>query len=482
MDELLKILKTLLPGHNDKVYKGIVAMLGVEGKFVATGDEGNENSVTIQQIAKSLLDLGYKVQLPGLETDRHTTKNTPFAYEQEPVTPARSENEEEDKKNPAMKAMGAFYASRFGDRKEAMKSVLSDLIGTDYQQTIYEQNVAFAKYIRGGERAVDSKEMKLLNRQFFPEDAVTKAILDEGFDVATIKATQVEAQGELGGIAVPPNRQSDITARLPGLTAVRGGGATVITLVNSNSTEIPQWRGDNQRYIGMLRGQWGGETAQPTEQNFKLDMVPVVANIYTYKVPLSQSLVEDAANLVTMLMNDIAVTRAIDEDQAFLVGDGIGKPHGILPGGANVNGLKEVNSGAASALTVAGIKALKRGVASQYRRNCVWVANSDTFGVIEKFTAGAGTSNWAFPDLSEEDRLLGRALYESEAMPEIAANAYPLLFGWMMGYDIVERLGMTIQRFQDSNTGPNKVEYHVRARVGGRLERPWMFAVQKVAA
>jgi len=69
----------------------------------------------------------------------------------------------------------------------------------------------------------------------------------------------------------------------------------------------------------------------------------------------------------------------------------------------------------------------------------------------------------------------------SEAMPDAATNVYPLLFGWMMGYDIVERLGMTIQRFQDSNTGPNVVEYHLRKRVGGRVERPWMFAVQKCA-
>jgi HK97 family phage major capsid protein len=90
-------------------------------------------------------------------------------------------------------------------------------------------------------------------------------------------------------------------------------------------------------------------------------------------------------------------------------------------------------------------------------------------------------ANWAFPDLSEEDMLLGRTIYESEAMPEIAADAFPIIFGWMLGYDIVERLGMTIQRFQDSNTGPNKVEYHVRCRIGGKLERPWMFALQKVA-
>jgi HK97 family phage major capsid protein len=52
----------------------------------------------------------------------------------------------------------------------------------------------------------------------------------------------------------------------------------------------------------------------------------------------------------------------------------------------------------------------------------------------------------------------------------------------MAGYTIVERAGLTIARYQDSNTGINKVEFHVRRRVGGRVERPWMFSVQEVAA
>lgn len=481
MEQILQALKALLPNLSEKQLKGIVPMLGLaNAELVTDANEEGENKVTIKSIAMSLMDLGYKPALPGLETTANTTKSTTPPYNSQPITPMNNEDDEPEQ-TPTQKASHAFYQSRFGDRKEAQKSIMQDLIGVNYQQTIYEQNVAFAKYLRVGDRRMSNKEFDLLNRQFFPEDSVMKAILDEGFDVRTIKATQVEAQGELGGIAVPPNRQTDITTRLPGLTAVRGGGANVITLINSNSIEIPQWRGTDNRYIGMIRGQWGNETKNPDEQNFKLDMVTVVADIYTYKVPMSQSLVEDASNLVTMLMNDIAVTLALDEDSAFLTGDGVGKPYGILPNGANEHSLREVVTGDADELTVIGIKALKRGVPSQYRNNCVFIGQSDTFGIIESMTAGAGNSNWAFPDLSENEKLLNRNIYESEEMPEVAANAFPLLFGWMMGYDIVERLGMTIQRFQDSATGPNKLEFHVRKRVGGRLERPWMFALQKVA-
>jgi hypothetical protein len=46
----------------------------------------------------------------------------------------------------------------------------------------------------------------------------------------------------------------------------------------------------------------------------------------------------------------------------------------------------------------------------------------------------------------------------------------------------VERLGLSVVRFQDSNTGINKVEYHIRRRIGGKVVEPWKFAVQKVSA
>lgn len=486
MDEILKALASLLPNLSKKQYAQIVKMLGIEDAVLITSvDDVKEDetmkSVTVAEIAKQLQGIGYTVNLPGMSAEA-TRKSVSPPYEPDPIV--EGEQPEDDDAKKSRKALDFASVMRFGDHPE-MKSLLDDVLEGDYRQIVHEQNIAFTKFLRGGVDVLDSKQRQLARRQIFPLKSIYDAIVNDGLDVRTIKATQVEAQGELGGIAVPPNRQSEIDTRLPGLTAVRGGGANVVTLVNSNAVEIPQWRGNSNRWIGLIRGEWGNETADPSAKNFKLDMVPVMANIYTFKVPFSQSLVEDAANLVTMLMNDIAVTMAIDEDDAFMLGDGVGKPHGILPGGVNGNSLTEVNSGAAAAMTANGLKALKRGVASQYRANAVFVANSDTYSDIEALrddSGGVGTGQYLFPDLSDTDTLLGRKIYEHGGMPDVGAGLFAMLFGWMYGYTIVERLGMTIQRFQDSATGINKVEYHVRRRLGGKIERPWMFAVQKVAA
>ncbi|MBE2198470.1 MAG: phage major capsid protein [Anaerolinea sp.] len=384
-------------------------------------------------------------------------------------------------KESEKKRFNALYALKFSGKgdEEVKGVVLDELAAGNYRQLVWEQNRAFAKYLRYGGEELDRQEKKLLRTQIFAPVHVMGMIKD--LEIAEIKDVMVEAQGTLGGYAVPPNVQEAIIMRLPGLTAVRGNGATVITLTRGNSVEAPLYSGGNDRYRGNLRGQWGGETQDPDEQNAKLQQVSLVADIYTYKIPMSQSLVEDAANLVDLVQTDITDTLSMDEDTAFLIGDGAGKPLGFLPGGLNAMGLKEVNSGAAAAMTTSGVKKLKRGIASQYRGRGAYVGNSDTYGDIELLTVSGTGSNYAFPDLADSGLLLRRPAAESGAMPDVAANSFPLLYADMGAYWIVEKPGMTIVRFQDSKTGINKVEFHVRKRVGGRLVELWRAAVQKVA-
>ena len=431
-------------------------------------------SIPLSKLVSELKSLGYSVQLPGMKAAPAGKAVTRPAYDFKPV----NQKPEED---AATKSINAAYVTRFGQEDASKQQILTELVGSDYRQKLYEQETAFAKYLRGGERALEGGEYRALKSMYFPSDKVI-GLVKEGHAVSAIKATQVEAIGELGGFAVPPQRQSEIDRRAQGLTVVRQGGARVVQLASGNSIDIPVYYSSDttHRYIGEIRGQWGTETQTPAEQNFKLVMETIMAFVYTYKVPFSTSLVEDAANLVSMVMEDIAITKAIDEDDCFLVGDGVGKPLGWLPQGANVHGLTEVKSGDANLLTTAGIKKLKRGVPSQYRRDAVWVANSDSYGAIEAFVSTTG--ELLFPDLSESEQLLNRKTFESEAMPDVAANTFPVLFGNMGGYTIVERLGMSIERMHDSYTGINKVEYHVRARIGGRPEKTYEAAVQKVSA
>jgi len=71
----------------------------------------------------------------------------------------------------------------------------------------------------------------------------------------------------------------------------------------------------------------------------------------------------------------------------------------------------------------------------------------------------------------------------SQALPTVAANAYPFIFGDMRGYLIADRVGMTVQRVEDTDTvGKNKVAIFARRRLGGQVIMPWMFRALKVSA
>jgi len=480
--DILEAIKNLVPDLSDEQMQQIAAILGLTGMSVETvtdetppvSDELIEGkSITLSALASKLKAAGYQIAMPGLRPTKAVSRPA-FQPNPDPIQAVKKD----DVQDAATKSLNAVYMKKFGAGDDAQAQILSDVIGKDYRQVLYEQDLAYQKYIRFGERRLDGREAALLQRQIYP----LKAILDLSGNISlgSIKATMVEASGELGGFAVPPQRQDNIISRLPGRTAVRGAGATVITLNSSNSTELLVWEGGTDQFTGNIRGEWGAETQAPNEKNGKFALLPVQAHLYTYKVGMSRSFLEDAVNAINKVEADISDVLSIDEDNAFLNADGAGKPLGILPGSVNGLGLTEVKSGAAAAVTAGGVKALKRGIASQYRSQGVWVANSNTFGLIEALQSTDG--KFIFDDLSETEKLLQKQVYESEAMPDVAASAMAVLFGDMSGYSIVERLGLAIERYNDSNTGINKVEFHVRRRVGGRVTESYKFAVMKISA
>lgn len=377
----------------------------------------------------------------------------------------------------------SVYVGKFGSIDDAMKSVMRDLTGGDeFMQFNFDQTRAFAKYLRFGDRRLSAEEARLLDTQVFAPSHV-KMFLEQGFEVREIKDTQVSVQGSLGGYAAPPMMQENIAARLPGLTAFRGNGATVITLLNSDVISVTTYTGGDDRYRGNIRGAWTGEKGDPAEKNYTTGEEDIRAYNYLYKIRMTESQLRNAANLIQLVERDIVDTLAIDEDTAFAVGDGVKKPLGILPGGtysADVP-VAQVPGGNASALTTSGIKKLKRGVPSQYREQGVFIANSDTYGDIENLTVSGTGSDFAFDSLSDNGTLLRRPAAENGSMPDVAGNAYPILFGAPRGYYIVERPGLTVQRMQDTQTSLNKSELHVMKQIGGRLVETWLFAALKVA-
>lgn len=390
----------------------------------------------------------------------------------------------EKKENDAIKAV---YQTRYGEPDAAIKSILLDLHGSDYEQKRWGSWQNFVKYLRTGAGA---------NREHLwtPEDV--KDAIKAGQDVYAMKTTMVEAQDTLGGYAVPADFRADVISRMQGLTVVRQNGARIIS-TSSDRLELPSMTGGGSQYRDAVRVNWVAETpanAAASAENLTLGLETIAVHTCMANTDLSRNLVEDAAfNLVEWLAGSFASAMAIDEDNQFLVGDGAGKPSGILrDSGIGALGTgQQVASGNASALTADGLIALVWKLDAQYRQRAVLIAEKATWEAVAKLKDGDGQYLWrqnygdnvSVGGGGTINRLLGYPVLEQEGLPTIASDAFPIIFGDLSGYVIADRTGLSVERYLDSsNSVTNTIRYVMRRRLGGKVTELWKFAAQKVSA
>lgn len=295
-----------------------------------------------------------------------------------------------------------------------------------------------------------------------------------------------EAIDNAGGFLVPPDIQATLIRKVAANATIRQNARVITT-----SRDIVTWprlvyTGDD-KYTSSVRLSWVGETpavtdhrvTPPTLGMYNIDVATAMASL-----PISMNLIEDAAFDVYGIASDaMAEAFALGEDDAFVNGDGVARPKGIL---ASVGDIGYVASGNASALTGDGVIDLMSALPAQYERDAKWYASKATFGVIRKLKDS--TNNYLWPVVGTvgnlgavQQELLGFPIVKNDFMPAVAANAYPLIFGDLKGYLIVDRVGLSIQRIDQTYAEQNMIVLLGRKRVGGMVVEPWRIKVQKVA-
>lgn len=393
-------------------------------------------------------------------------------------------------------AVKAAYVKKYGDIDAGAAQIFKELYGTDNYPMLLTMKMAdLNRYCKTGIADPKLSRMVLLS-----PDQVYAAVLG-GVNVAgdnySIKATLVEAQDTLLGYMVPETLNMDMIQRLPGLTVVRSlarkfdtGGDQLSFLVR---------RGGAKRYIGQMRSKQTSESPSAgtydTNPIFGKISIPVHVNLS--KVPVSKSGLEDSKLDVMnqLLMPEFSTEAALKEDEQFLVGSGAGEPQGILNGTAangapwNADVVTRASGAAAAILFDALVKA-PWDIAGQYRNkrnpSTAWAFTSATGAIISALQDNTGAYLWTEAHganaQGNPDTLRGWQYKESEALPEIAANTYPIIFGDFSAYRIVDRVGMSIQRYDDSATADtDSVVFFCRRRYGGQLAEGYKLVVIKVA-
>lgn len=224
---------------------------------------------------------------------------------------------------------------------------------------------------------------------------------------------------------------------------------------------------------GDLGVGWATETdPTPDTSTGTLQKISIPVHELAAMPKVSQRLLEDVAfDVEDWLARRIGERFARAEAEAFIVGNGTGKPKGFLGSGKIANAswtwgnLGFIASGDAATITTAdALIDLVYALDAPYRAGAVWVMNSATAAALRKLKDDNG--RYVLGD--DPVRLLGYSVFIADDMPDIGANEYPVAFGdFKAGYTVVERPGLRILR-DDKSAKPNVLFYATR-RVGGAV-------------
>jgi HK97 family phage major capsid protein len=217
---------------------------------------------------------------------------------------------------------------------------------------------------------------------------------------------------------------------------------------------------------------WVDEEGQIPESDDSFGQVSIGAFKLATMIKVSEELLNDSVfNLESYIAREFARRIGNKEEEAFFVGDGAGKPLGILAaaGGGQVG----VTTAGATAITLDEILDLFYSLKSPYRRNAVFVMNDATVKAIRKLKDSTGQYLWQ-PSIKEAtpDTILNRPLYTSAYMPAIEAGAKTVVFGDFGYYWVADRQGRVFKRLNELYAATGQVGFMATQRVDGKLVLP----------
>ncbi len=283
------------------------------------------------------------------------------------------------------------------------------------------------------------------------------------------KAMSTAVAGD-GGYLVDPQTSASIQSVLRGAASIR----QIAKVVNVEATSFDVLIDSTETGAG-----WASETASATETSTPtIERITIPLHELSALPKISQRLLDDTAfDIETWLAERVADKFSRSEAAAFVSGDGVDKPMGILTHPTVDNdswawgSLGYVPTGTSGGFNATspgdGLVNLVYGLGARYRANASFVLNSKTAGIVRQIKDAEGRFLWSDGlAAGEPARLLGYPVLIAEDMPDIATDATAIAFGdFGAGYTIAERPDLRILR--DPFSAKPHVLFYATKRVGG---------------
>lgn len=319
------------------------------------------------------------------------------------------------------------------------------------------------------ESPISLEEMQSYNKQF--GQFLRRGLQDTWSDVE--RKTMSVGSDPDGGYFVTPDLSGRIITRIYETSDMRS-----IASVQSIGTDALEGVIDREE-VGYG---WVGETqarpatSTPTTGKWRIPVFEM------YAMPeATQQLLDDAGvNVEAWLAGKVADKFTRVENAAFLNGNGITQPRGLLTyafstaedGARSDQTFQYVATGTSGGFGTAPngsdkMVDLVHTLKSAYRSNARWVMSRAVVGEVRKLKDADGNYLW-LPSMtaSQPSTLLGYGISEFEDMPALGADSYSIAFGdFREAYQIVDRQG--IRTLRDPYTNKPFIRFYTTRRVGG---------------
>ena len=172
-------------------------------------------------------------------------------------------------------------------------------------------------------------------------------------------------------------------------------------------------------------------------------------------------LYDNAFNLEGYIIDQFGRAMANAEEDAFLNGDGTGKPLGLFAESGGGTVAQTLTAAIKSDDVLDLIYALKR----PYRKNAKFIMNDRTLLSLRKLKDNNGNYMWQPSyQAGEPDKLLGYSIFTSAYAPAAA-----IAFGDMSYYNIGDRGTRSIAELRELFAGNGMIAYVAKERVDGKL-------------
>ena len=172
---------------------------------------------------------------------------------------------------------------------------------------------------------------------------------------------------------------------------------------------------------------------------------------------------DSAVDLEQYLAATFADRLAVAEEEAFLAGDGVDKPLGLIH--QTKAGCTTENAGTVSLQDVLN---LIFSVPEKHRRNGTLLMNDNTLLSLYKQSAAQGPSLW----FGSDGTFFGMTIVRCAAMPDAAPGSTPILFGNFKQVYINNNGKRSIKRLDQLFIANNHIGFLLSERVGIKLAVP----------